>query len=54
MFKIKKIKTMQFLAKNLTIFILMSGLYACTKEPINTPVSFTAILLTKNYIPSQG
>jgi len=39
MFKIKKIKTMQFLAKNSIIFILICGLYACTKEPTNTPVS---------------
>jgi len=47
MFKIKKIKTMQFLAKNLTIFILMSGLYACTKEPINTPVSVYCNLINE-------
>ena len=39
MFKIKKIKTMQFLAKNSIIFILICGLYACTKEPTSTPVS---------------
>ena len=39
MFKVKKIKTMQFLAKNSIIFILISGLYSCTKEPIHTPVS---------------
>ena len=47
MFKIKKIKTMQFLAKNLTIFILMSGLYACTKEPINTPVAVYCNLINE-------
>jgi membrane-bound lytic murein transglycosylase F len=40
MFKLKKIKTMQFLAKNTIIFILIFGLYACTKEPANTPLSF--------------
>ena len=39
MFKIKKIKIMQFLAKNSIIFILIFGLYACTKEPAKTPVS---------------
>ena len=39
MFKVKKIKTMQFLAKNSIIFILISGLYSCTKEPTKTPVS---------------
>ena len=39
MFKVKKIKTMQFLAKNSIIFILISGLYSCTKEPTHTPVS---------------
>ena len=39
MFKIKKIKTVQFLAKNLSIFIFVFGLYACTKEPANTPLS---------------
>ena len=47
MFKIKKIKTMQFLAKNLTIFILISGLYACTKKPINTPVSVYCNLINE-------
>ena len=47
MFKIKKIKTMQFLAKNLTIFILMSALYACTKEPINTPVAVYCNLINE-------
>jgi membrane-bound lytic murein transglycosylase F len=40
MFKLKKIKTMQFLAKNTIIFILIFGLYACTKEPANTSLSF--------------
>ncbi|MDB2357207.1 transglycosylase SLT domain-containing protein [Gammaproteobacteria bacterium] len=39
MFKIKKIKTVQFLAKNLSIFIFVFGLYACTEEPANVPVS---------------
>lgn len=39
MFKIKKIKTVQFLAKNLSIFIFVFGLYACNKEPENTPLS---------------
>jgi len=39
MFKIKKIKTVQFLAKNLSIFIFVFGLYACTEEPANTPLS---------------
>ena len=39
MFKVKKIKTMQFLAKNSIIFILISGLFSCTKEPKHTPVS---------------
>ena len=39
MFKIKKIKTVQFLAKNLSIFIFVFGLYACNKETANTPLS---------------
>jgi len=39
MFKIKKIKTVQFLAKNLSIFIFVFGLYACTEEPANVPLS---------------
>ena len=39
MFKIKKIKTMQFLAKNSIIFTLIFGLYGCTKDPVNTPLS---------------
>ena len=30
---------MQFLAKNLSILVLMFGLYACKKEPVSTPVS---------------
>ena len=39
MFKIKKIKTMQFLAKKSIFFILIFGLHACTKNAENTPVS---------------
>jgi len=39
MFKIKRIKIMQFLPKNLIIFILFFGLFSCTKETIDTPVS---------------
>ena len=39
MFKIKKIKTMQFLTKKSIFFILIFALYACTKNPENTPVS---------------
>lgn len=39
MFKIKKIKTVQFLAKNLSICIFVFGLYACNKQPENTPLS---------------
>ncbi|MDB3950607.1 transglycosylase SLT domain-containing protein [Gammaproteobacteria bacterium] len=38
---------MQFLAKNLTIFILMLGLYACTNEPVNTPVSVYCNLISE-------
>ena len=50
MFNIKKIKTMQFLAKNSIIFILIFGLYACTKEPANTPVSlYCGIINEKLY-----
>ena len=50
MFKIKKIKTMQFLAKNSIIFIFIFGLYACTKEPANTPVSvYCGIINEKLY-----
>ena len=47
MFKIKKIKTMQFLAKNLSIFVLMFGLYACKKEPVSTPVSVYCNLINE-------
>ena len=50
MFNIKKIKTMQFLAKNSIIFIFIFGLYACTKEPANTPVSvYCGIINEKLY-----
>ena len=50
MFKIKKIKTVQFLTKNSIIFILIFGLYACTKEPANTPVSvYCSIINEKLY-----
>ena len=54
MFKVKKIKTMQFLAKNSIIFILISGLYSCTKEPTNTPVSVYCNIINEKYILSQG
>ena len=47
MFKIKKIKTMQFLAKNLCIFVLMFGLYACKKEPVSTSVSVYCNLINE-------
>jgi membrane-bound lytic murein transglycosylase F len=47
MFKIKKIKTMQFLAKNLSIFVLMFGLYACKKEPVSKPVSVYCNLINE-------
>ena len=39
MFKIKKIKTKRFLAKNSLMFILMFAFFACTKEPANEPLS---------------
>ncbi len=39
MFKIKKIKTMQFLKKNSIIFILFFLLFTCSKESQDTPIS---------------
>ena len=39
MFKIKKIKTKRFLAKNSLMFILIFAFFACTKETANQPLS---------------
>ena len=47
MFKIKKIKTMQFLAKKSIFFILIFGLYACTKNDENSPVSVYCNLINE-------
>ena len=47
MFKIKKIKTMQFLTKKSIFFILIFGLYACTKDTENTPVSVYCNLINE-------
>ena len=47
MFKIKKIKTMQFLAKNSIFFILIFGLYSCTKNAEDYPVSVYCNLINE-------
>ena len=47
MFKIKKIKTMQFLTKKSIFFILIFGLYSCTKNDENSPVSFYCNLINE-------
>ena len=47
MFKIKKIKTMQFLAKKSIFFILIFGLYSCTKNDENSPVSVYCNLINE-------
>ncbi|MDC3271695.1 transglycosylase SLT domain-containing protein [Gammaproteobacteria bacterium] len=38
---------MQFLAKNLSIFVLMFSLYACEKESVNTPISVYCNLINE-------
>ena len=47
MFKIKKIKTMQFLKKKSIFFILIFGLYSCTKNDENSPVSVYCNLINE-------
>ena len=47
MFKIKKIKTMQFLTKKSIFFILIFGLYSCTKNDENSPVSVYCNLINE-------
>ena len=47
MFKIKKIKTMQFLKKKSIFFILIFGLYSCTKNNENSPVSVYCNLINE-------
>ena len=47
MFNIKKIKTMQFLAKKSIFFILIFGLYSCTKNDENSPVSVYCNLINE-------
>ena len=47
MFKIKKIKTMQFLTKKSIFFILIFGLYSCTKNAESSPVSVYCNLINE-------
>ena len=47
MFNIKKIKTMQFLTKKSIFFILIFGLYSCTKNDENSPVSVYCNLINE-------
>ena len=47
MFKIKKIKTMQFLAKKSIVLVVIFGLFACSKEPVKTPVSIYCNLINE-------
>ena len=47
MFKLKKIKTMQFLAKKSIVLVVIFGLFACSKEPVNTPVSIYCNLINE-------
>ena len=47
MFKVKKIKTMQFLAKKSIVLVMIFGLFACSKEPVNTPVSIYCNLINE-------
>ena len=54
MFKIKKMKTVKFLTKNLTLLGIFVALLGCTKESIETPVSvYCNIISEKLYAFSR-
>lgn len=50
MFKIKKIKTVKFLSKNLTILFVIIIICSCAKEPEETPVSIYCSMISEKLV----
>lgn len=50
MFKIKKIKTVKFLSKNLTILFAIIIICSCAKEPEETPVSIFCSMISEKLV----
>ena len=50
MFKIKKIKTVKFLLKNLTIIFAIIIICSCAKEPEETPVSIYCSMISEKLV----
>ena len=50
MFKIKKIKTVKFLSKNLTILFVIIIICSCAKEPEETPVSIFCSMISEKLV----
>ena len=50
MFKIKKIKTVKFLSKNLTILFAIIIICSCAKEPEETPVSIYCSMISEKLL----
>ena len=50
MFKIKKIKTVKFLSKNLTILFAIIIICSCAKEPEETPVSIYCSMISEKLV----
>jgi membrane-bound lytic murein transglycosylase F len=50
MFKIKKIKTVKFLSKNLTILFVIIIICSCAKEPEDTPVSIYCSMISEKLV----
>ena len=50
MFKIKKIKTVKFLSKNLTIVFAIIIICSCAKEPEETPVSIYCSMISEKLV----
>ena len=50
MFKIKKIKTVKFLSKNLTIIFAIIIICTCAKEPEETPVSIYCSMISEKLV----
>ena len=50
MFKIKKIQTVKFLSKNLTILFVIIIICSCAKEPEETPVSIYCSMISEKLV----
>ena len=50
MFKIKKIKTVKFLSKNLTILFVIIIICSCAKEPEETPMSIYCSMISEKLV----